>query len=107
MKRASQNDKLFNCLYHPLEPGVYTTNVQWSEHHIRGSPFKMFVAQSEMDLLEYQSQLDRSRDSSSKSSSKRSPKIQLIVSIIHTDSEEKQYQFFILIVKRNSIHYSY
>ena len=73
MKRASQKDKLFNCLYHPLEPGIYTINVQWSGSHVIGSPFKVFVAQSEMDLLEYESQLNRSRTSSAKSSSKFSP----------------------------------
>jgi len=51
MKRASQKDKLFHCLYHPLEPGVYTINVQWSGKHVQGSPYKVLVAATEMDLL--------------------------------------------------------
>jgi len=73
MKRASQKDKLFNCLYHPLEPGLYTINVQWSGKHVGGSPYKIFVAGSEMDLLEYESKANRSISSSPRSSEKRSP----------------------------------
>ncbi|WAR27609.1 FLuncharacterized [Mya arenaria] len=61
MKRASQKDKLFHCLYHPLEPGVYTINVQWSGKHVSGSPYRVVVAASEMDLLEYENKVDSDR----------------------------------------------
>lgn len=59
MQRASQKDKLFNCLYHPIEPGMYTINVHWSGHHVQGSPFRVFVASNEMELLEYETQTAR------------------------------------------------
>ncbi|XP_052784049.1 filamin-A-like isoform X2 [Mya arenaria] len=72
MKRASQKDKLFHCLYHPLEPGVYTINVQWSGKHVSGSPYRVVVAASEMDLLEYENKVDRSQTSSARSSGKLS-----------------------------------
>ncbi|XP_053403623.1 filamin-C-like isoform X4 [Mercenaria mercenaria] len=73
MKRASQKDKLFNCLYHPAEPGMYTINVQWSGKHVPGSPYTVLVASNEMELLDYGSRVERSRDSSSRSSGKLSP----------------------------------
>lgn len=59
MKRASQKDKLFNCLYHPLEPGMYTINVQWSGEHVTGSPFTVLVANNEMELIDYENRLER------------------------------------------------
>jgi len=59
MQRASQKDKLFNCLYHPLEPGMYTINVHWSGNHVHGSPFRIFVAGTEMELMEFETQAAR------------------------------------------------
>ncbi|XP_052286746.1 filamin-A-like isoform X2 [Dreissena polymorpha] len=72
MKRASQKDKLFNCLYHPLEPGIYTINVQWSGQHVTGSPFRVLVAANHMELLDYEGRIEKSRNSS-RSSEKQSP----------------------------------
>jgi len=50
---------LFNCLYHPLEPGMYTINVHWSGNHVHGSPFRIFVAGTEMELMEFETQAAR------------------------------------------------
>ena len=72
MHRTSQKDKLFHCRYNPVEPGMYTVNVQWSGQHVEGSPFRVNLATSREDLdrmlLERRSSVRSSRASQKQAS---------------------------------------
>ncbi|GFR82088.1 filamin-C [Elysia marginata] len=50
MRKASQRDKIYQCFYDPVEPGVYTVYVQWSGVHVAGSPFQVLLATSDREL---------------------------------------------------------
>lgn len=40
LSRTSQKDRLVHCRYSPVEAGLYTISVLWSNKHVDGSPFK-------------------------------------------------------------------
>ena len=50
MHRESQHDRIITVRYNPTERGIYTANVFWSDEHITGSPFEIFVAENEKEL---------------------------------------------------------
>ncbi|XP_065644241.1 filamin-A isoform X1 [Hydra vulgaris] len=50
MFRESDHDRLVTVRYNPTERGIYTANVFWSDEHITGSPFEIFVAENEKEL---------------------------------------------------------
>ncbi|XP_012935156.2 filamin-C [Aplysia californica] len=58
MRKASQKDKIFQCFYDPVEPGIYTVNVQWSGVHVEGSPFTVLLAYNERELAQMQDELN-------------------------------------------------
>ncbi|XP_062597927.1 filamin-C-like [Saccostrea cucullata] len=68
LSRTSQKDKLVHCRYSPVEPGLYTINVIWSNEHVEGSPFKVNLATSQLQLermlMERRASLPRSLSSS-------------------------------------------
>lgn len=57
MRKASQKDKIYQCFYDPVEPGIYTVHVQWSGIHINGSPFSVLLATSARELQLMQEEL--------------------------------------------------
>ncbi|XP_071084444.1 filamin-C-like [Haliotis cracherodii] len=54
MRKASQKDKLYQAFYNPVEPGIYTIYVQWSGHHITGSPYTVLLARNKDELYRLQ-----------------------------------------------------
>lgn len=50
MHRHSPKDKIFSCFYCPEEAGMYTIHIMWSGVDVRGSPFTVFLAESESEL---------------------------------------------------------
>ncbi|GFO06181.1 filamin-c [Plakobranchus ocellatus] len=58
MRKASQRDKIYQCFYDPVEPGIYTVYVQWSGVHVAGSPFQVLLATSERELERMQEVLN-------------------------------------------------
>ncbi|KAK3780575.1 hypothetical protein RRG08_037514 [Elysia crispata] len=58
MRKASQRDKIYQCFYDPIEPGIYTVHVQWSGVHVAGSPFQVLLATSENELERMQEVLN-------------------------------------------------
>ncbi|RUS80145.1 hypothetical protein EGW08_012102, partial [Elysia chlorotica] len=58
MRKASQRDKIYQCFYDPVEPGIYTVHVQWSGVHVAGSPFQVLLATSERELIRMQELLN-------------------------------------------------
>lgn len=71
LNRTSQKDKLVHCRYSPVEPGLYTVNVLWSNEHVTGSPFKVNLATSQLQLdrmlMERRASLPRSQISNRES----------------------------------------
>ncbi|BFZ00346.1 hypothetical protein BsWGS_03384 [Bradybaena similaris] len=57
MRKASQKDKIYQCFYDPVEPGIYTVNVQWSGEHIEGSPFTVLLATNPGELQQMQDEI--------------------------------------------------
>lgn len=51
MRKASQKDKIYQCFYDPVEPGIYTVNVEWSGQHVGGSPFTVLLATTARELM--------------------------------------------------------
>lgn len=50
MYRNNPKDRVINVQYNPTLPGIYTVNVFWSDKHIPGSPFEVFVAAKDSHL---------------------------------------------------------
>lgn len=50
MYRDHPKDRVINVRYDPSVPGVYTANVLWSNRHVNGSPFVVYVAKDADDL---------------------------------------------------------
>jgi len=50
MFRDNPKDRIINVRYNPTEPGIYTANVFWSDEHVEGSPFEVFVGENEQHL---------------------------------------------------------
>lgn len=50
VRKTNQNNKIYQCYYDPIEPGIYTIIVQWSGTHIGGSPFTVILASSAREL---------------------------------------------------------
>jgi len=61
MFRDHPKDRSINVRYNPTEPGLYTANIYWSDDHIKGSPFEIFVAKNEQELQEWERNRDRLR----------------------------------------------
>lgn len=59
MFRDHPKDRSINVRYNPTEAGVYTANIYWSDEHIVGSPFEIFVAKNEQELNEWKRNRDR------------------------------------------------
>ena len=47
MKRDPSNDRSINVRYDPTLPGEYTVDITWSEVHVPGSPFKVYMRSPE------------------------------------------------------------
>ena len=50
LDRANQKERLVHCRYNPVEPGQYTINVLWSNAHVEGSPYRVHLATSQLQL---------------------------------------------------------
>lgn len=50
MFRDHPKDRKINVRYNPTVPGIYTAHVLWSNNHVEGSPFEIFVAANEGHL---------------------------------------------------------
>lgn len=61
MYRDHPKDRSINVRYNPSEPGLYTANIFWSDEHIVGSPFEVFVAENEQHLREWRNDRERVR----------------------------------------------
>ena len=44
MSRDKLQSRMITVKYNPTVPGLYTANVLWSDQHVAGSPFQVFVA---------------------------------------------------------------
>ena len=60
MYRDNPKDRSISVRYNPAEPGLYTANIYWSDEHIGGSPFEIFVAKNESELQEWKRKAERS-----------------------------------------------
>jgi len=60
MYRDNPKDRSISVRYNPAEPGLYTANIYWSDEHIVGSPFEIFVAKNESELQEWKRKAERS-----------------------------------------------
>ena len=58
MYRDHPKDRVINVSYNPRVPGIYTANVFWSDEHVDGSPFEIFVAAKKNHLEKW----NRSRE---------------------------------------------
>ncbi|XP_059151967.1 filamin-C-like [Physella acuta] len=66
MRKASTKERIYQCFYDPVEPGIYTVNVEWSGSHVDGSPFTVLLATSARELRALQGDvLDVSGDTES------------------------------------------
>lgn len=68
LSRTSQKDRLVHCRYSPVEAGLYTISVLWSNKHVDGSPFKVSLATSQLQLERMLEERRESRPSSLSSS---------------------------------------
>lgn len=50
MQRESQKDRTILCKYDPTEPGDYRIEVKWSGEHVPGSPFNIWIFDTEEEL---------------------------------------------------------
>ena len=50
MYRDHPKDRIINVRYNPTVPGLYTANVLWSNQHVEGSPFEIFIAANQEHL---------------------------------------------------------
>ncbi|OQV23311.1 Filamin-B [Hypsibius exemplaris] len=50
MQRESQKDRTILCKYDPTEPGDYKIEVKWSGEHVPGSPFNIWIFDTEEEL---------------------------------------------------------
>lgn len=50
MFRDHPKDRVINVRYNPTVPGIYTANVLWSNNHVDGSPYEIFVAANKEHL---------------------------------------------------------
>uniref|UniRef100_A0A7M5XC80 Uncharacterized protein n=1 Tax=Clytia hemisphaerica TaxID=252671 RepID=A0A7M5XC80_9CNID len=62
MYRDNPKDRSINVRYNPSEPGLYTANIYWSDEHIVGSPFEIFVAKNEQELNEWRRKAEQSHN---------------------------------------------
>ncbi|GAU89920.1 hypothetical protein RvY_02412-2 [Ramazzottius varieornatus] len=53
MQRESQKDRTILCKYDPTEPGDYRIEVKWSGEHVPGSPFNIWIFDTEEELNRY------------------------------------------------------
>jgi len=54
MSRDHPKERAINVKYNPTESGIYTANVFWSDEHVPGSPFEIFVANDEQHLNKWE-----------------------------------------------------
>lgn len=50
MYREKSKDRNIGVRYNPTEPGRYDISVKWAEEHVPGSPFTVYIGETEEDL---------------------------------------------------------
>ena len=56
--QTRKEGRTLHCRYDPREPGHYVINVIWSDDHLPGSPYRVFIAPSKDDLQSYLKSLE-------------------------------------------------
>ncbi|XP_071950890.1 filamin-C-like [Antedon mediterranea] len=50
LTRSVENDRLINVKYNPTQTGEYKVSVQWSDVHVPGSPFRVWIVKDQDHL---------------------------------------------------------
>ncbi|ESO02631.1 hypothetical protein HELRODRAFT_161920 [Helobdella robusta] len=53
MRRDPMNNRTIHCRYNPTEVGLYILDIKWSGQHVPGSPFKIHLFDSMMELNQF------------------------------------------------------
>ena len=51
IRKAVDSQRIAKVTYSPTVEGIYTLNVLWGGEHVPGSPFKVFLARTDAELV--------------------------------------------------------